>query len=322
MIWIVVTILLILTIVCFILYLNTRKQLKIKLKNYLSQKEEEFNQELNRQYRERIEDIKKLEQEEEIKKIKLKELEKYTRSQYESMELIIKTKEKFIDEQIVKYEKERKIETETQLQNYQKNLKEELDKEINKINESIKLLKNEEENVKNELDDFRKRREVINKEILRQKEIMEQKDFYRIVLTEADIEDINTLSNIAPRMKRQEIIPKLIWDAIVSRPTNEMIKRVNWGTGGIYKITYIPTGEMYIGKTTDFKNRWKNHIQTALGLEKAASSTLHTHMARNGIWNYTFEILENIPKEKQTEREKYWIEFYESNKYGLNQKIG
>ena len=52
-----------------------------------------------------------------------------------------------------------------------------------------------------------------------------------------------------------------------------MIKRVVGDkVGGIYKITYVPTGESYIGKTVSFKDRWKNHIQTALGMEKAAVS--------------------------------------------------
>ena len=124
------------------------------------------------------------------------------------------------------------------------------------------------------------------------------------------------------RLRHREIIPKLIWDSLISRPTNEMIKRVVGDkVGGIYKITYVPTGESYIGKTVSFKDRWKNHIQTALGMEKAASSTLHTHMARNGVWNYSFEILEEVSKEKQSEREKFYINLYGTQKQ-LNMKVG
>jgi hypothetical protein len=45
-------------------------------------------------------------------------------------------------------------------------------------------------------------------------------------------------------------------------------------------------------------------------------------MEKNGMWNYTFEILEEVPKEKLGEREAYYIDFYDTKNYGLNQKRG
>ena len=176
--------------------------------------------------------------------------------------------------------------------------------------------------VKLELEDFHRQREAINEAIKRERELSEKEDFYKIQLSLDDIEDIRLLKSMTSRLRHREIIPKLIWDSLISRPTNEMIKRVVGDkVGGIYKITYVPTGESYIGKTVSFKDRWKNHIQTALGMEKAASSTLHTHMARNGVWNYSFEILEEVSKEKQSEREKFYIDLYGTQKQ-LNMKAG
>ena len=35
---------------------------------------------------------------------------------------------------------------------------------------------------------------------------------------------------------------------------------------GIYIITYVPTGEIYIGRSTDIATRWINHVKTACGL--------------------------------------------------------
>ena len=178
------------------------------------------------------------------------------------------------------------------------------------------------EEIQQSLEGFRQRQESINEAIRRERMIAEQQDFFRIVLSKDDIADIESLMALAPRLQHRELIPKLIWDAIVARPTEEMIKRVvTTATGGIYKITYLPTGEAYIGRTTDFKKRWKNHVMTALGMEKAASSTLHTHMAAHGIQNYSFEILEEVPKEQQSEREKFYIELY-NTKSQLNQKAG
>lgn len=180
------------------------------------------------------------------------------------------------------------------------------------------------EKVKAELEEFRIKRASINEAIMREKELNEKQDFYRVCLSNDDVEDIELLKTMTGRLRHRELIPKLIWDALVSRPTTEMIKRVTGGRDvcGIYRITYLPTQEAYVGKTTDIKTRWKNHICTALGMEKAASSTLHTHMAAHGIQNYTFEILEEVSKDKLGEREKYWIQFYETHKFGLNQKVG
>ena len=176
--------------------------------------------------------------------------------------------------------------------------------------------------LRKELEDFRSRRNAVNEAIRRERELIEKEDFYKIQLTQSDIEDIKLLDNMKDRLCHKEVLPKVIWESIARRPVSEMIKRVvGQKVGGIYKITYIPTGEAYIGRTVNFKDRWQAHIQTALGMEKVASSTLHTHMARNGIWNYNFEILEEVPKDKQSEREKFYIDLYGTQKQ-LNMKAG
>ena len=176
--------------------------------------------------------------------------------------------------------------------------------------------------LRRELEDFRSRRDAVNEAIRRERELIEKEDFYKIQLTQNDIEDIKLLDSMKNRLSHKEVLPKVIWESIARRPVSEMIKRVvGQKVGGIYKITYIPTGEAYIGRTVNFKDRWQAHIQTALGMEKAASSTLHTHMARNGIWNYSFEILEEVPKDKQSEREKFYIDLYGTQKQ-LNMRKG
>lgn len=176
--------------------------------------------------------------------------------------------------------------------------------------------------LKKELEDFRSQRDAINEAIRRERELIEKEDFYKIQLTQNDIEDIKLLDSMRNHLCHKEVLPKVTWESIARRPTSEMIKRVvGQKVGGIYKITYIPTGEAYIGRTVNFKDRWQAHIQTALGMEKAASSTLHTHMARNGIWNYNFEILEEVPKDKQSEREKFYIDLYGTQKQ-LNMRKG
>ena len=122
----------------------------------------------------------------------------------------------------------------------------------------------------------------------------------------------------------RENLDKLIYDAYVSKPAAEMIKRVLQGRApsGRYKITRLKTGEIYVGKSTNVKSRFTEHCKTAYGVGSIAHSILHTTIKKDGIENFTFELLEEVPKEKLTEREKYWITFYGSKEYGLNERNG
>lgn len=189
--------------------------------------------------------------------------------------------------------------------------------------EAKKVFQEELVEIRKEVEDFRLRRESINQAILREKELQEKEDFYKVNIAESAQEDIIVLEQIRPRLKNREALSKLIWEVFIQRPTIEMIKRVTAGrdVSGIYKITYTGTGEAYIGKTTNIKTRWQNHIKTAIGLEGAAHSSLHTHMEKHGVWNYTFEILEEVPKDKLTEREKFYINLYDTTKQ-LNMREG
>lgn len=179
------------------------------------------------------------------------------------------------------------------------------------------------EEIINLLDDYRSQREAVNLAILREKEIKEKENFYKIVIPENDQEDIEVLKTIGPRLRNREALNKLIYDVFVKRPLNELIKRITNGKeiSGIYKITYIKTGEAYIGKSTNISTRWQNHIKTACGLEGAARTTFHNRLEQDGIWNYTFEILEEVPKDKLSEREKFYIELYGTDTQ-LNMKKG
>lgn len=180
------------------------------------------------------------------------------------------------------------------------------------------------ERVKAELADYKQKQQVINEAILRQRAIEEKQDFYRVCLSENTIDDIKLLQEIRQKLHNSESLNKLIYDVYVSKAVAEMVKRVLNGSApsGIYKITRIKTGEIYIGKSTNIKDRWTQHCKTVYGAGTIAHSILHTTMQRDGLEQFTFEMIEEVPKEKLTEREKYWITFYGSKEYGLNEKVG
>lgn len=173
------------------------------------------------------------------------------------------------------------------------------------------------------LEDFRARREVINSQILREKELLEQKDFFRVQLSEDDINDLHLIKEIENKFNNREVIRKVAYETFVRRPAQEMIKRIlkDEKISGIYCITYLPTNESYIGRSVDIGNRWLEHIKSSFGLGSIASSSLHVKMARDGLQNFGFQVLEKVPKDKLNEREKYWIELFDTRTL-LNQKAG
>lgn len=178
--------------------------------------------------------------------------------------------------------------------------------------------------VTEELNDHKKKQAAYNAEILRRRELEEKQDFYRVLIGQQEIDDIQCLLSIREKLTYRENFDKLIYDVYISKQVAEMVKRVLKGTApsGIYKITRLKTGEIYIGKSTDVKKRWTEHCKTAYGVGTIAHSVLHTTIKKDGIENFTFELLEEVPKDKLTEREKYWITFYDSKNYGLNMREG
>lgn len=193
------------------------------------------------------------------------------------------------------------------------------------LNESQKVAKAQElEELTAVIENFRQQQAAINEEIRRRREIAEQTDFYRIVLSEDAKHDIRVLQSIRQNLKNSEKLDKLIYDVYVAKPVLEMTKRVLKGKdlSGIYKITRLSTGEAYVGKSSAVLSRWKGHAKTAMGAEAVAHSMLHIAMEQDGIDQFTFELLEEVPKEKLSEREKFWIDFYQTKNFGLNERLG
>ena len=176
----------------------------------------------------------------------------------------------------------------------------------------------------NKIADFEARQEAINEAIQREKRIREQEDFYKIQISDNNKEDIQFLKKVSQELHNKEILQKLIYNTYMARPVQEMEKRVLGGEkkSGIYKITYLKTGEAYIGKSVDVAGRWIEHIKSSLGIGTIAHSSFHVRLEEDGIWNYSWELLEEVPKDKLTEREKYYINLYGTDKIGLNMKVG
>lgn len=91
---------------------------------------------------------------------------------------------------------------------------------------------------------------------------------------------------------------------------------------GIYKIENLINKKIYIGKSIDILNRWKEHKTNYKNLAK--DCTLYRAIRKYGVDNFSFTVVEECEpiNEVLNEREKYWINYYNSFKKGYNDTYG
>lgn len=159
---------------------------------------------------------------------------------------------------------------------------------------------------------------------LREEEKKKKLDFYKITLSENELNDINLLFNLRSSFRNVTVLNKLIWSEYLQKKVSEMSTRIVGKTDktGIYKITNLKTQQCYIGQSVSIGERFKQHCKCGCGIGASASNKLYTAMQQDGIWNFSFEILEECPRDQLNEKEKLWIELYQSNIYGMNSTKG
>lgn len=192
--------------------------------------------------------------------------------------------------------------------------------------QEVEAIRQELADLHSTLEEYRAKRDAINQEIMRQRQIEENQDFYRIRLSDEAKHDLELLETIRPQLHLDDSLDKLVYETYIKKPAAEMVKRVLSGDApcGIYKITRLKTGEIYIGQSVDVSKRWIQHLKTALnaGGTQISGGMLHDVMRKDGVDGFTFELIEKVDRDKLSEREKYYINFYDSKKVGLNMKDG
>lgn len=250
--------------------------------------------------------------------VQLKEKEKRYNEINQDLDLYREGKMKEIDGTAAEYEQRKRIEIEQILKQAELNANSSFNNQVDSYLARRAQMESELDQIKTDLEAERSKRAAINEEIRRQKEVEMKQDFYRIQFNEEDKNDVEILRSIAPRLRHPEAINKVIWSAYYQKPLAELRKRVAIESSGIYKITRIKTGEIYIGQARNVSTRFAEHCKAALGVGTLASSQLHRAMQSDGCENFLFELLEATPVDKLKERESYYIDFYDSKNYGLN----
>ena len=179
--------------------------------------------------------------------------------------------------------------------------------------------------LKKEIEDFRIRRESLNEAIRKEREMENLQDSHRIQLSDFDKEDIHFLVSLEDKIHNKELLHKLIWTEYLQKPFNQMINRIcgaNVPKNVVYCIENLDTHEKYIGKTSaSYKDRMQNHLRASLNIGTISHQKIHD--ALFGNWDkFMFSIIEEVGKDqKLSDREKFYIETFQSNQYGYNMKV-
>ena len=209
-----------------------------------------------------------------------------------------------------------------------KEVEEEHDMEIEALNTAysnlqLKLLREADE-VRSDLDKIKATRTAAIEAARREKDIENNLTFYCLDISDADKRDIAKLEALKPSLNKPRVLSMLIWQTWFQKPLKALSANVVGATDvtGIYKITNIKTKECYIGQAIHIKDRFVEHAKCGLGIDTPAGNKLYKAIQEFGLWNFSFEVLEECPREQLNEKEKYYIDLYSSYDYGYNSTRG
>lgn len=175
-----------------------------------------------------------------------------------------------------------------------------------------------------ELDKIKATRAAALEAQIKEQEIKEKLSFYCLQLSSVDLSDIQVLETIKPKLAKPRVLSMLIWSTFFQKPMTQLCNNI-LGTSeicGIYKITNQKNNMCYIGQSVNVSDRWKQHAKCGLGIDTPAANKLYKAMIEEGIWNFSWELLETCPAEELNEKEKYYIELYQSCEFGYNSTKG
>ena len=198
---------------------------------------------------------------------------------------------------------------------------EDIHQDLNNIRQSAAQQKQQ---IQNEIEKMRASLSAGVQARLRDLEKKDKLNFYKLSINDADLSDVKKLQNLKASFHKPVVLSKLIWTQYFQKQMTELCDRVlgKKVVCGIYKITNLNTEQCYIGQSVNIADRWKQHCKCGLGIEASATNTLYNSMQKDGVWNFTFELLEQCPKELLNEKEKFWIQMYQSNNFGYNATKG
>ena len=228
--------------------------------------------------------------------------------------------EQSIQTRLKNYEEIKRKSIDQQLQAYKTKYK----AERIKYEQELILLQQEVQAAAASLQALKQTRKAAYQAILRQKEMKDKVDDYRLIPSQVDLSDIKKLEKVKMELSKPRILSMLIWQTFwqpIAKVRFPIILKDKTKMG-IYKITNIETNECYIGQAVDIYKRWNQHCKAGLGIDTPPGNKLYKAMMDYGLQNFTFEILLECNRDELNEKEKYFISLYQADTYGYNGNIG
>ena len=197
-----------------------------------------------------------------------------------------------------------------------------LEEAVKNFDEEIKEKKSLLDNLKLIFQEMQEKTNAAVEANKRAAEIAQKADFYKLVISDIDAEEIKELRAVAHKLRNSEPLNKVIWKVYYERPYTDLIGRVI-GSGihcGIYKITNIKNGMCYVGQAVNIADRWKQHIRRGVGADPPTRNKLYPAMLSFGVENFTFEVIEECDRNKLNERELYWQDYFKAKEFGYSIK--
>ena len=201
--------------------------------------------------------------------------------------------------------------------------------------QSIKLLNQSYDNIQSnilaEIDTIRKDLDNISatrtaaiQAQLEEEKIQQQAEYYSLSIADIDKREIKILQSIEKELRDPRPIRMVIWQTYYSKKANELASRVLGPNEkcGIYKITNKDNKLCYIGQAKNIRERFREHMKCGLGIDTPSANKLYQAMLKDGIDNFTFELLEECAAANLNEKEVFYINLYNSYDYGYNSNRG
>ena len=175
-----------------------------------------------------------------------------------------------------------------------------------------------------ELDKMKKTRAAAHEALLKEQEVKDNKNNYRLLPSQTDLADARRLEIVKRELNKPRILSMLVWQTYWQPIAKKQFPLIlqDKTKCGIYKITNLITDECYIGQSNDIYRRWSDHCKCGLGIDTPVGNKLYKAIQEYGLENFTFELLVECSQDELNEKEKYFIELYQADTFGYNSTKG
>lgn len=180
------------------------------------------------------------------------------------------------------------------------------------------------EELRAELDTLQRQKAAIVEAKQKELALKEQADLYRLNISKTDMQDIQLLRSIQFKLTNSRILCMLIWQTFYQPLAKKKFPIIlgKKDVCGIYKITNMKDDKVYVGQAVDIYKRFLMHCKSGLGIDTPQGNKLYAAMLEDGLENFTFQLLEECPREELNKKEAYYISLYNSVQYGYNSTKG